>query len=118
MGRAAAIGARTLVALALMAAVAVEEARAQGEPTHAIAMHGEPALGPDDPLPYANPDAPQGGTISFGTLGTFDNLNPMIPRGSIPPGLRDPLHGNLVYESLLDRNRDEPSPSTGCLPRR
>ena len=115
MGRAAAIGARTLVALALMAAVAVEEARAQGEPTHALAMHGEPALGPDDPLPYANPDAPQGGTISFGTLGTFDNLNPMIPRGSIPPGLRDPLHGNLVYESLLDRNRDEPFTLYGLL---
>ncbi|MEM7694425.1 MAG: extracellular solute-binding protein [Pseudomonadota bacterium] len=74
---------------------------------HGIAMHGAPALGPADPLPYANPDAPKGGRITFGVIGSFDNLNPMIPRGSISPGLRDLLYGNLVYESLLDRNRDE-----------
>lgn len=107
-------------AAALVAAllVAVGPAGARAEPVYGIAMHGEPALGPDDPLPYANPDAPQGGRITFGALGSFDNLNPMIPRGAIAPGLRDLLYGNLVYESLLERNRDEPFSLYGFLAER
>ena len=82
---------------------------------HGIAMHGEPALSPGEPLPYANPDAPKGGRITFGALGSFDNLNPMIPRGTLAPGVRDLLYGNLVYESLLERNRDEPFTLYGLL---
>ncbi len=78
------------------------------EAAHGIAMHGAPELAPGEPLPYVNPDAPQGGTITFGVLGSFDNLNPMIPRGTTAEGLRDLMYyGNLVYESLLERSRDE-----------
>ena len=29
-------------------------------------------------LPYANPDAPKGGNIGYGVVGTFDNFNPFI----------------------------------------
>ncbi|WP_157961703.1 extracellular solute-binding protein [Acuticoccus kandeliae] len=78
-------------------------------------MHGDAALAPGAPLPYANPDAPQGGRMTFGALGTFDSLNPMIPRGSKAPGLRDALYGNLVYESLLERNYEEPFTLYGLL---
>ena len=78
-------------------------------------MHGDPALERGDPLPYANPQAPEGGQITYGALGSFDNLNPFIPRGATAPGLRDSLHGNLVYESLLERNRDEPFSLYGFL---
>jgi len=84
---------------------------------YGIAMHGAPALARGDPLPYAAPDAPQGGRITFGAFGTFNTLNPMIPRGSVAPGMRDPLYGNLVYESLLARNRDEPFTLYGFLAR-
>lgn len=80
-----------------------------------IAMHGEPALKAGDHLPYANPDAPKGGRITYGALGTFDNLNPLIPRGARAPAVRDPTYGNLVYESLLERNRDEPFSLYGFL---
>ena len=49
---------------------------------HAIAMHGEPALPADFAhMPYANPDAPKGGRLIQGVLGTFDSLNPLIVRG-------------------------------------
>jgi hypothetical protein len=49
------------------------------EPKHGIAMHGEPALPADfKNFPYVNPDAPKGGAISYGVIGTFDNLNPFI----------------------------------------
>ena len=46
-----------------------------------IAMHGMPALPPGfDHFPYANPEAPKGGKITFGVVGTFDGLNPFVIR--------------------------------------
>ncbi len=45
-------------------------------------MHGAPALPADfTHMPYANPDAPKGGRLVQGILGTFDSLNPLIVRG-------------------------------------
>jgi len=35
-------------------------------------------------LPYANPDAPKGGSITISAVGDFDNLNPFILRGTPP----------------------------------
>jgi peptide/nickel transport system substrate-binding protein len=82
------------------------------EPAHGIAMIGEPALPADfDHLPYVDPDAPKGGKITYGVVGTFDSLNPMIVQGGLTSarGLSsDPLLGNLVFESLLARSADEP----------
>lgn len=77
---------------------------AAAEPTHAIAMHGYPRLAPGfTHLPYVNPDAPTGGRLTLGELGTFDSLNPFIVKGVAPSGLR-----GLVFESLLARSADEP----------
>jgi peptide/nickel transport system substrate-binding protein len=78
---------------------------ARGEPQHAIAMHGEPALPRDfDHLPYADPAARKGGRLAIGFQGTFDSLNPFnLKAGSTAQG----LVGN-VYESLMTRSLDEP----------
>ena len=85
---------------------------AYAEPAHGIAMIGDPALPSDfDHLPYADPDAPKGGKLTIGVVGTFDSLNPMIVQGGLTSarGLSsDPLLGNLVFESLLMRSADEP----------
>ena len=79
-------------------------------------MHGEPALPADfDHLPYANPDAPKGGRITYGFVGTFDSLNPFIVKGTSPRGLWDETLGRNVWESLLTRNRDEPFSLYGLL---
>ncbi len=82
------------------------------EPAHGIAMIGDPALPADfDHLPYVNPDAPKGGKITYGVVGTFDSMNPMIVQGGLTSarGLSsDPMLGNLVFESLLARSADEP----------
>ena len=45
-------------------------------------MHGAPAL-PEDfaAMPYVNPQAPKGGRLVEGVLGTFDSLNPLIVQG-------------------------------------
>ncbi|RVV99633.1 ABC transporter substrate-binding protein [Mesobaculum littorinae] len=81
------------------------------EPRHGIAMYGEPALAPGfDALPYANPDAPQGGRIVFGEVGGFDSLNPFILKGRYPYGVRA-----YVFESLMARSWDEPFTLYGLL---
>lgn len=89
---------------------------AQQKPTHAIAMHGQPALPADySHFPYVNPDAPKGGTMRYGLLGTFDSLNPFIVKGAAARGIWDFEFGYNVFESLLHRNRDEPFTMYGLL---
>ena len=74
-------------------------------------MYGDPALPPDFvSLPYANPAAPKGGQIVTGNTGGFDSLNPFILKGTAPWQFRF-----LGYESLLDRNYDEPFALYGHL---
>ena len=71
---------------------------------HGIAMHGEPAMGPDfKHSRYVNPAAPQGGRLIHGVVGTFDSLNPFIVRGLAPTQIR-----GYVIESLMARGYDEP----------
>ncbi len=82
-----------------------------GEPSFAIAMHGEPALAPGfTALPYVNPDAPKGGQLVQGALGTFDSVNPFIIKGEAAISLR-----GYVVESLLTRSYDEPFTLYGLL---
>ena len=77
---------------------------ARAEPKHGIAMLGDPALPPDfKSLPYANPDAPQGGELRQAIGGSFDSVNPLIVKGQPVTGTR-----TYVFESLLGRNWNEP----------
>ena len=90
-----------------LAAAAAQTARAD----YAIAMHGKPALPPDfAAMPYVNPDAPKGGRLVEGVLGTFDSLNPLIVLG-LPV---QPVRG-FVVESLMARGYDEPFTLYGLL---
>ncbi len=86
---------------------------AMADASRAIAMHGAPAL-PDDftAFPYVNPDAPKGGRIVEGVLGTFDSLNPLIVQGLAV----QPIRGYVV-ESLMARDYDEPFTLYGLLAR-
>ena len=96
--------------MVLFPALAVAAGGATG-PRHAIAMHGEP-LYPDGftHFSYANPQAPKGGSITYGAVGSFDSLNPFIVRGTAALGLRE-----HVFESLLARGYDEPFTLYGLL---
>jgi microcin C transport system substrate-binding protein len=38
-------------------------------------------------LPYANPDAPKGGSFTTAAIGVFDNLNPFILAGTAPDSI-------------------------------
>lgn len=80
---------------------------------HAIAMHGAPALPAGFAhFPYVNPDAPKGGRMVRGIVGTFDSLNPFIVRGLPVEFLR-----GYVFESLMARGYDEPFTLYGLLAR-
>ena len=76
-----------------------------------IAMHDRPALAADfNHMPYANPDAPKGGRLVEGVLGTFDSLNPLIIKGLAVQQIR-----GFVVESLMERGNDEPFTLYGLL---
>jgi peptide/nickel transport system substrate-binding protein len=82
-----------------------------GGPQHAIAMHGDPAYGPDfQAFRYVNPDAPKGGRLTQGIAGTFDSINPFVLRGNPFQQVR-----GYVVESLMTRSQDEPFTLYGLI---
>lgn len=99
------------VTLAAAATVAAMPLASAAEPAHAIAMVGEPALPQGFAhLPYANPDAPKGGTIRLAASGGFDSLKPWVLKGTAAEGV-----ASLVAETLMYRSVDEPFTLYGLL---
>ena len=99
----------TLTALLPFALVSAVVA-AEPEPVHGIAMHGDLKYGPDfRHFNYVNPDAPKGGTVRLGTIGSFDSLNPFIVKGQAAAGL------GQIYDTLLISSADEPFTEYGQL---
>jgi len=95
----------------LLAVSTLFAAPALAEPSHGIAMYGDPALPADfTSLPQANQDAPKGGRIVQGEVGSYDSLNPFILKGTAPWQLQF-----LAFESLMGRNYDEPFTLYGLL---
>ncbi len=77
---------------------------------HALALHGAPKYEEGfDHLEYVNPDAPKGGNINVGVVGSFDSLNPFIIRGLPASGL------GMMYSTLLEKSLDEPMTSYGLI---
>ncbi len=97
----------------LLFAPLTDHHRALASESYAIAMHGAPALPPTfTHMPYARADAPKGGRLVQGILGTFDSLNPLIVKGL-------PVHQirGYVVESLMARGDDEAFTLYGLLAR-
>src|SRR5450755_1566540 len=96
----------------------------------AIAILAKPQLPPDFPyFPYVNPNAPKGGEVTLSVVGTFDNFNPFILRGSSAMGLTGSfviLPGGSgsgstvghVWESLLTSSANEADAGYGIWLRR
>ena len=107
------LGIAALVLAALFGAPAVRAVADDSlAPSHAIAMHGDPALGADfTNLPYVNPEAPKGGRLTLAYAGAFDSLNPNNVKAlSTAQG----LNGN-VYQTLMMRSADEPFTLYGLI---
>lgn len=58
---------------------------------------------------YVNPNAPKGGELKTAGLGTFDNLNPFIIKGTPVVGI------SRCYAALLDQSFDEPASHYGYV---
>lgn len=81
------------------------------EPKPALAMHGEPKYGPNfTHFEYTNPNAPKGGTLKLGSIGTFDNLNPFIPKGVAAEGL-----SAFLFQTLMTSSEDEAFTAYGLV---
>ena len=75
-------------------------ARAQ-VPVHGLSLLGAPELPADFPyFPYVNPNAPKGGELVLGAVGSFDSFHPFIVRGS-------PATITGIYDTLMRPNQDE-----------
>lgn len=95
----------------LAAALALFAAGARAEPSHGIAMYGDPALPPDFvSLPQVNPDAPKGGSYRWGEAGSYDSFNSFVTKGRPALGI-----SALTVETLMGRSYDEPFSLYGLL---
>ena len=102
-------------AAAVIALIALTtSAQAEVTISHGYSTFGDLKYGPDfTHFDYANPDAPQGGTMSqrqlFGTP-TFDSLNTFVIKGDGAPEV-----GVHIYDSLMVRAHDEPDALYGLI---
>nr|WP_244531358.1 extracellular solute-binding protein [Hyphomicrobium facile] len=84
---------------------------ANAAPQSSIALHGAPLLDKDfTAFPYVNPEAPKGGTLTLGVLGSYESVNPLIVQGTPASGIRE-----FVVEALMARSLDEPFTLYGLL---
>ncbi|MBC8037011.1 MAG: ABC transporter substrate-binding protein [Rhizobiales bacterium] len=73
---------------------------------HALTLFSDIKYGPDfRHFDYVNPQAPKGGRVRFGLVGSFDSLNPYTFKGEMAPG--------ATNETLFTRSLDEPSTQYG-----
>ena len=96
--------------LILLTLVLVTPFAQAAEGVHAVDMHGDPKYDPGfEHFDYVNPDAPKGGTLSRHVVGSYDSLNPFIPKGTAAAGVEQ------IYDSLTVRSQDEPFTQYGLL---
>ena len=85
-------------------------AASAGEPAHAIAMHGQPKYPAGfTHFDFVNPNAPKGGDVVLGAIGTYDSLNPYVLKGVAGAGI------GLVHDTLMVNSADEAFTEYGLL---
>jgi microcin C transport system substrate-binding protein len=104
---------RPWLKLALIAALAAPPAlpawAQEGVKYHALTLMDQPKYGPDfKHLDYVNPDAPKGGTINLGAIGTFDSFNGFIIKG-------DPAALSGLYDTLTAPTEDDALTEYGLI---
>ncbi len=103
--------------VAIVFCVALLPSAVLAAPQTALAMHGVAKQAEGfTPFSYVNPNAPKGGALKLGVVGSFDSLNPFIVRGTVPQAPAFGLFSSAaVYESLMARSWDEPFSLYGLL---
>ncbi|MCA3561963.1 MAG: ABC transporter substrate-binding protein [Aestuariivirga sp.] len=107
------INRRTLMKLAALAPAAklvgIQMAHAEDRDfRHALTLFSDIKYPPDfKHFGYVNPQAPKGGRVRFGVVGSFDNLNPYTFKGEAGPAVQN--------DALLMSSLDEPSTEYGLV---
>ncbi|MEM8577681.1 MAG: extracellular solute-binding protein [Pseudomonadota bacterium] len=101
---------RTLAAALAVAGALGTQGVADGHETiietHGYNFYNELSYPPDYPhFSYVNPDAPKGGEISLGLVGTFDSMHPYTRKG------RAGALATVMYESLLGSGTNAEAPA-------
>ncbi len=103
-------GAIAAVGIALAATMAV------AEPRHGMSAFGDLKYPSDFPhFDYVNPNAPKGGEFRLHSIGTFDNLNPFVLKGTRLRGDAAVALAGLPYDALMIRGSDEPDAMYGLV---
>lgn len=100
------------IALSFMSVASVTSTAVAEEPawSHGLAMHGDLKYPADFAhFDYVNPNAPKGGDIRLGAIGTFDSLNSFIVKGTGAAGT------GFIYNSLMSNAADEAFTEYGVL---
>lgn len=84
---------------------------------YALSLYGDVKYPPDfTHFDYVDPDAPQGGFVRFGDIGTFDNVNPFILKGSSFVRFANSFMGSgALFDSLMTGSADEPATVYGLI---
>ena len=110
---------RAIASFLLLATLTMPARAAEVTRSHGLTILGKPALPADFAhFPYVNPDAPKGGQVTLGRVGTYDSFNPFILRGTpeaysiapwviLPGGSGSGASVGHVWESLLTASADE-----------
>ncbi len=97
---------------ALLAGALVSAAPAAAEPVtaHGLSLFGSVKYEKGfERFDYVNPEAPKGGKLRYGAIGSFDTLNPYIVKGRPAAGIQ------LIYDTLMTLSLDEPSSEYGLI---
>lgn len=79
--------------------------------SHGISIFGDLKYPKDfTHFDYVNPNAPKGGTVRMGAIGTFDSVNPFILKGVSAFGSDE-----LIFDTLLEKAADEASAEYGLI---
>lgn len=78
------------------------QATAWAAPMPGVCLYGTPKYPAGfSHFDYVNPDAPKGGELREGVVGSFNSLNPFILKGLAPAGI------GLTYDTLMKQSEDE-----------
>src|SRR5262245_36264870 len=104
---------KPMLALAALLASLALPARADDPPwRHATSLLGPPKYPADfRHFDYVDPEAPKGGRLRIGVLGTFDSFNWVVfgLKGQVENRL------DLIYDTLMATSFDEPATDYGLV---